>query len=241
MNERMESSQDQEIVGVPCLRHVTAKQLQAMDISNLSSSILHCEGAQITGVILVGWISSMRETEQLKSFVLDDGTGEVNCVLWSNTGPSRHFIEEVQPGSLLKVAGVLKALETKLSIQCTYAQKVEDGNYLCYHLLQCISEHRENKAAQAASQACGETSTFATSFIENRDPESEFSQIHRDVLKCYEKNQEDTGLSKKKAARMLAAKYSEHEVSAAIDFLVDGDRLVYSSSEELILSDSKYI
>lgn len=88
-------------------------------------------------VTFVGRVVDYNPGDLFSSFKVDDGTGVVDCKLWSTEGNPLPVAED----EYARVRGVVKQFQGTTTISATTVHKVTDPNELVFHNLQAIWSH----------------------------------------------------------------------------------------------------
>lgn len=196
-----------EYTGVKTLRCISAKQIASIDVEE-SSSINLVDNAEISNIIVCGYIKSVKKTSAGYIFTIDDTTSVLECAFWANGGYDEIISERIQENNLVKVIGSLKVFNHKKALNISSIVMI-DSNALIYHLTNCIYQHLfytnrldRTDAIQKPSSAGG------------------LGKIQKDILDVYRNNQDDNGLEMDVVISMLRGKYPEHEIRDVIDNLL---------------------
>lgn len=151
-----------EICSMDHLLHLVHVKILAADL--LSLTIQHTSppaflrfGRTVARAELVGIVVSRDRRDKFLSFVIDDGTGCVPCILWLNhqylnAGQSEFdptaemamkMSEEVRLGSLLRVRGKIATYRGAIQITVRDLVVEKDPNSEVLHWLQCVRLAKE--------------------------------------------------------------------------------------------------
>ncbi|KAL2613025.1 hypothetical protein R1flu_024717 [Riccia fluitans] len=114
------------------------------------------KGRPVKKVEMLGLVVSVDRRDSYVSFKLDDGTGCVPCILWTNHYKSSYFAhwrreelelqaaiaesgaKNVKLGCLLRVMGRLSGFRSQLQITVLSLHEEKDPNAEVFHWLQCM-------------------------------------------------------------------------------------------------------
>eukprot|EP00249_Psilotum_nudum_P020611 c27779_g1_i1 orf=41-523(+) len=117
-----------------------------------------CKGRPLLKAEMVGVVVSLDSKERFVRFALDDGSGVVPCILWTNHSTSRYFnkqklkrvqievqaelaleeANEVKLGRLLRVQGRITCFNQQRQLTVGSLQPEIDANAEVLHWLDCI-------------------------------------------------------------------------------------------------------
>ncbi|KAG9134851.1 hypothetical protein Leryth_001153 [Lithospermum erythrorhizon] len=123
---------------------LTVKQISEADQSNDDKSSFLINGTQVTNVKLVGMVynKSVRVTDV--SFLLDDGTGRVECTRWMNDSADTDEVEGFTDGMHVRVHGHLKLYQGKKQVVAFAIRPITDYNEIATHFIECAFMHSFN-------------------------------------------------------------------------------------------------
>ncbi|KAM0678209.1 Replication factor A protein 2 [Binucleata daphniae] len=213
------SSPKKEYTGTRSIRAFTIKQVKSLDIE---MKPLKKDDAEITHVVLVGWIKSTRMTQAGKSFTLDDNIAQIDCTFWPNTPFDEEQTKLIEEHNLIKICGSLRVFNNNIAVSTSFLVKI-DFNYVVYHFTNCIYQ-----------------SLFFTNKLkrEVNVKKENLMDIQTDILDVYKQNQSENGLHLDVVIRMLSSKYRENEVRDNVEILIESgniyvvDGLEYKSTIE---------
>lgn len=192
----------QEYSGVKTLRMLTAKQLAGLEVDE-SSSIHRIDGAEVTNVVVVGHVTTIKNNTAGTMFTLYDTTGFVDVAFWANGAYDEMVLARVAENALLKVTGSVRVFAGKKTVSSS-SISVVDTNYLVYHL----------------TAAAYQSAVLRRIVDAPAPPQSPASTINADVLQTYRNNQDDNGLELDLVISMLKSKYAAPDVRDAIESLL---------------------
>lgn len=203
----IQSSPKKEYTGIKTIRSLTIKQILSSEHEE-NSTVVYVDNKELTTLKVLGWVSNTKSTNNGKSFLLEDGTGNIECMMWCNKSYEEYLLSLVEDGLLVKVVGILKEYGNKKSIQISNIYLVKDFNEFTYHMSSVIQEHFINNKKEVKQS-------------------KEMKKIHNDLLECIRNNQdEESGLDLKIVIKCLQNEYNERMIKENLDFLVDNCYLI---------------
>lgn len=124
------------------LMPVSVKQL--LTATN-HDDVYRVDEVELNIVKLVGTISNAQEHSTNFTFLLNDGSGSIECKLWmekDSSGMSK--IASLRNGTLARVIGNIREYDNKIHVSVYDAHAVQDWNELTYHILDVIYTHCQN-------------------------------------------------------------------------------------------------
>ncbi|WUR03595.1 replication protein A 32 kDa subunit [Vairimorpha necatrix] len=199
------SSPKKEYTGIKTIRSLTIKQLQSAEHEE-GSTVMYVDNKELTTFRLIGWTCSVKTTNTGKVFILEDGTSEIECTMWSNKTYEEYLANLIEDGLFIKVTGTLKEYLGKKSVNVTSLYVIEDYNEMLYHMASSVKEHLMKKDVPVTN---------------------DLLKIQKDILECIRNNQDDdTGLPINIILKCLQNEYNERMIRENIDFLVDNCHLI---------------
>ncbi|KAL3680012.1 hypothetical protein R1sor_022968 [Riccia sorocarpa] len=120
------------------------------------AGVFRRNGRPVKKVEILGLVVSVNRRDSYVSFKVDDGTGCVPCILWTNHYKSSYFAhwrrdelelqagiaesgaKKVKLGCLLRVMGRLSGFRNQLQITVLSLHEENDPNAEVFHWLQCM-------------------------------------------------------------------------------------------------------
>ncbi|XP_035846143.1 replication protein A 32 kDa subunit B [Helianthus annuus] len=102
------------------------------------------DGVDVNNVKLVGMVLNKAEGVNDIRFVLDDGTGRIDCLKWVNEPVDIKEMEPVMKGVYVRVHGQLKGLQGKQHLMVFGIKPVTDFDEITHHFVECIYVHCYN-------------------------------------------------------------------------------------------------
>ncbi|CAN8260599.1 unnamed protein product [Cochlearia groenlandica] len=134
---------------VRTLLPLTLKQLNSS--SSNGESNFSIDGVDINNVAIVGRVSRMESRITQVDFVVDDGTGCVDCVRWCHERQETEEIEAVKLGMYVRLHGLVKSFQGKRSVNVFSIRPVTDFNEIVHHFAECIYVHMYNTKSRGVS------------------------------------------------------------------------------------------
>ncbi|ESQ49815.1 hypothetical protein EUTSA_v10021296mg [Eutrema salsugineum] len=134
---------------VRTLLPLTLKQLNS--VSTNGESNFSIDGVDINTVAIVGRVSRMENRITQVDFVVDDGTGCVECVRWCHERQETEEIEAIKLGMYVRLHGHLKSFQGKRSVNVFSIRPVTDFNEIVHHFAECIYVHMYNTKSRGGS------------------------------------------------------------------------------------------
>ncbi|VVA96268.1 unnamed protein product [Arabis nemorensis] len=127
---------------VRTLLPLTLKQLNS--VSTNGESNFSIDGVDINTVAIVGRVTRMENRITQVDFVVDDGTGWVDCVRWCHERQETEEMEAVKLGMYVRLHGHLKSFQGKRSLNVFSIRPVVDFNEIVHHFIECMYVHKYN-------------------------------------------------------------------------------------------------
>lgn len=226
---------------------LTVKQINEAFLSSDDKSNFLIDGVDVNNVKLVGMLFEKTERVTAVSFVLDDGTGRIDCHRWVNEAVDTREMEQLLNGMYVKVHGHLKGFQGKKQLMVYSVRPITDYNEVPNHFAECIYVHCYNtkqRKLQDAGQVPGHipnssVNTPSKGFQSN--PSNQFSvQYDMDGVKGIDKMvlnylqqpsciAREKGVHRNELAQQL--NLADQQISQAIDAL-ESEGLIYSTIDE---------
>ncbi|XP_062078674.1 replication protein A 32 kDa subunit A-like [Humulus lupulus] len=130
---------------VQALLPLTVKQISTAFVPGNEKSEFHVDGVDVNNVKLVGIVSNKAGRITDVTFVLDDGTGRIDCNKWFHEAVDTSEMEGISDGMYVCVHGRLKSFQGKRTLNVFSIRPVEDFNEVASHFIECIYVHLYNK------------------------------------------------------------------------------------------------
>lgn len=129
---------------VQTLIPLTVKQIsKALQSSDDKVNFL-IDGVDVNNVKMVGMLVNKAERVTDVSFVLDDGTGRIDCNRWVNEPVDTKEMEAILEGMYVRVHGQLKGFQGKKQLVVFGIKPVIDFDEITHHFVECIYVHSYN-------------------------------------------------------------------------------------------------
>jgi replication factor A2 len=123
---------------------LTVKQInQAFQATDDKSNFI-IDGVDVNNVTLVGMLFNKAERVTDVSFVIDDGTGRIDCNRWVNEAVDTKEMEAILDGMYVRVHGHLKGFQGKKQLTVFSIRPLTDYNEMPYHFVECMYVHNYN-------------------------------------------------------------------------------------------------
>ncbi|ESR66604.1 hypothetical protein CICLE_v10009206mg [Citrus x clementina] len=99
---------------VRTLLPMTVKQLSELSSNDESSASI--DGADVNTITVVGIVCDMQDKEPQFIFLIDDGTGRIECSRWAHEQMEFNEVNQISKGMYVRVYGHLKAFQDKRSL-----------------------------------------------------------------------------------------------------------------------------
>ncbi|XP_010525055.1 PREDICTED: replication protein A 32 kDa subunit B [Tarenaya hassleriana] len=168
---------------VRTLLPLTLKQLNS--ISTNGESNFFIDGVEINTVAIVGRVCSMENRITQVDFVIDDGTGRVECVRWVHERQDTDEIEAVSLGMYVRVHGHLKSFQGKRSLNIFSIRPVTDFNEVVHHFIECMYVHMYNSKLRGGNTPKSQmpySTTPSSAKGYQAGPSNQFAGQHNDAM-----------------------------------------------------------
>ena len=220
---------------------VTIGTIHKAEQDTNDDTVFRHEGLEFSQIRTIGCIVEMREQSTNILYIIEDGTGRIECKVWletdqeETTGDGRSKCVE---GTYVRVVGTVKVFNGKRNVSAFNVRPIHDFNEITHHGLETIHVHLKAKggaAAPGAGASVGGVAPPSKTFeggasVGGGGAES----IQSDVLKVFTQHSsmDNKGLDIKRAIEMLLPKgYNAADIRKAIGFLTDEGHL-YSTVDE---------
>ncbi|KAJ6923483.1 replication protein A 32 kDa subunit B-like [Populus alba x Populus x berolinensis] len=125
-----------------CLFPLTVKQINNLTSNDESNLII--DGAEVNNVTIVGRVSHKEDKASEYSFLVDDGTGQIECTQWVQESLDTEQMGEILVGMYVRVHGHLRGLQGRRFLNVFSIRPVTDFNEVPNHFIECIYVHFYN-------------------------------------------------------------------------------------------------
>lgn len=127
---------------------LTIKQINHALQSSDDRTGLTIDGVGVYTVTLVGRVCNKSGQITEFKFVLDDGTGTIECTKWLHEPADAMAVESIMNGMYVRLYGQLKGFHGKQTLSIFSLRPVTDFNEIASHFLECIYVHLYNSKLQ---------------------------------------------------------------------------------------------
>nr|GEX75238.1 replication protein A 32 kDa subunit B [Tanacetum cinerariifolium] len=135
------------------------------------------DGVDVNNVKLVGMVLNRAERVTDVSFVLDDGTGRIDCNRWVNDPVDTKEMDAIREGMYVRVHGQLKGFQGKKQLVVFGIKAVDDFDEITHHFVECIYVHSYNTKLMKAGG--GNQAHMPTSTTYQTAPTNQFNGQHQ--------------------------------------------------------------
>ncbi|XP_065850079.1 replication protein A 32 kDa subunit B [Euphorbia lathyris] len=132
-----------------CLLPLTVKQIQELPSNDESNFII--DGVEVTNVTIVGRICQKEDKASEYTFVINDGTGQVECTRWVQERIDIDEVEGIIVGKYVRVVGHLRGLQGRRFLNAFSIRPVTDFNEITSHFIECMYVRFYNSKIRGAS------------------------------------------------------------------------------------------
>ncbi|WCJ42196.1 Replication protein A 32 kDa subunit A [Euphorbia peplus] len=132
-----------------CLLPLTVKQILELQSNDESNFVV--DGVEVTNVTIVGRICQKEDKASEYTFVINDGTGQVECTRWVQERIDIDEVEGIVVGKYVRVVGHLRGLQGRRFLNAFSIRPVTDFNEITSHFLECIYVRFYNTKIRGAS------------------------------------------------------------------------------------------
>ncbi|RDX90386.1 Replication protein A 32 kDa subunit B, partial [Mucuna pruriens] len=123
---------------------LTVKQINDAFQSSDDKTNLIVDGVDVNNVTLVGRVCNKAGRITDITFVLDDGTGRIDCNKWLQEAADTNEAEGILDGMYVRLHGHLKGFQGKRTLNVFSFRPVTDFNEIASHFIDCIYVHLYN-------------------------------------------------------------------------------------------------
>lgn len=224
---------------------LTVKQISKALLSNDDKVNFLIDGVDVNNVKLVGMIFNKAERVTDVSFVLDDGTGRIDCNRWVHDPVDTKEMEAMVDGMYIRVHGQLKGFQGKKQLVVFGIKPVTDFDEITHHFVECIYVHSYNTKLTKLQPSSSNQAHMPSSAVNTQSyqtaPSNQFTgQYVADGLKGIDKMVLDylqlpgslareSGVHQEELVKQLGIPLEK--IVLALNGLVD-EGLVYSSIDD---------
>ncbi|XP_031265812.1 replication protein A 32 kDa subunit B [Pistacia vera] len=126
---------------------LTVKQLN--EISSNDESTTTIDGVDVSTVTIVGKVCDIQDKEPQFTFLIDDGTGQIECSRWAHERLEFNEVNQISQGMYVRVYGHLRSFQNKRTLNAYSMRPVSDYNEITSHFIECIYVHIYNTNLRA--------------------------------------------------------------------------------------------
>ncbi|CAI8611164.1 unnamed protein product [Vicia faba] len=130
---------------------LTIKQINDAYQASDDKTNLTIDGVEVGTISLLGRVCSKAGQITDVKFVLDDGTGMIECTKWLQEPADSIQVESILNGMYVRVYGHLKGFQGKKNLNVFSFRPVTDFNEIAHHFIDCIYVHLYNSKFRASN------------------------------------------------------------------------------------------
>ncbi|GAA5900533.1 Rfa2p [Sporobolomyces salmoneus] len=132
--------------GSSALRPVTIHQVISAQQAFGDAEFM-IDGSEVKDVTLVACIRSVNITTTQATFLIEDGTGQIDCRMWIENGAGEEGEQDSRLSSLennryVRILGSIKTFSEKRHISAQRVRPITDMNEISFHLIECAYVHK---------------------------------------------------------------------------------------------------
>ncbi|GAA5941792.1 Rfa2p [Sporobolomyces koalae] len=131
--------------GSMALRPVTIHQVLSASQAFGDAEFM-IDGAECKDVSLVACIRSVNQTTTQATFLVEDGTGQIDCRMWiESSDPDVDMdprLAALENNRYVRIIGSIKTFAEKRHINAQRVRAIEDFNEINFHLIECAYVHK---------------------------------------------------------------------------------------------------
>ncbi|EFI28370.1 hypothetical protein CC1G_13904 [Coprinopsis cinerea okayama7 len=221
--------------------------LRPMTIAQLNKATqLHPEAEwrlddiEVGQVTIVGQILSIQQQATNSVYAIVDGTGTIEARQWLNTDTDGSIQQGLKENIYVRVAGNLKAFNSRRYINTTHIRPITDPHELYFHILESmtVTLSFERGVPAAPGSAKGKDVVMADASVYNvgstatSDQFSHLPVLQRQIVRFLQENStSDEGVHVSAIARAVGSGNDAQKISDALDKLMDAGH-VYTTLDE---------
>ncbi|XP_058755408.1 replication protein A 32 kDa subunit B [Vicia villosa] len=130
---------------------LTIKQINDAYQASDDKTNLTIDGVDVGTISLLGRVCNKAGQITDVKFVLDDGTGMIECTKWLQEPADSIQVESILNGMYVRVYGHLKGFQGKKNLNVFSFRPVTDFNEITHHFIDCIYVHLYNSKLRASN------------------------------------------------------------------------------------------
>ncbi|KAI9085144.1 hypothetical protein K1719_032855 [Acacia pycnantha] len=123
---------------------LTVKQINDAFLLSDDKSNMIIDGVDVNNVTLVGRVCNKAGRITDVTFILDDGTGRIECSKWLQEDVDTNEAEGIRDGMYVRLHGHLKGFQGKRTLNVFSFRPLNDFNEIASHFIDCIYVHLYN-------------------------------------------------------------------------------------------------
>ncbi|KAJ4707680.1 Replication A 32 kDa subunit [Melia azedarach] len=127
---------------------VTVKMISEASHSGDDKSNFMINGLEVNNVTLVGLVFEKEERASDVNFILDDGTGRMQCKRWASEVFDTKEMEAIKDGMYVRLVGHLKSFQGKKQLIAFSVRPLKNFDEVTCHYIECIAFHLRNSDSQ---------------------------------------------------------------------------------------------
>ncbi|KAH9805916.1 Replication protein A 32 kDa subunit B [Citrus sinensis] len=165
---------------VRTLLPMTVKQLSELSSNDESSASI--DGADVNTITVVGIVCDMQDKEPQFIFLIDDGTGRIECSRWAHEQMEFNEVNQISKGMYVRVYGHLKAFQDKRSLNAYSLRPIIDFNEITSHFVECIYVQLYNTRLRYSFDEGKSIDQMVLNFLRRPEFLANNNGVHRNVI-----------------------------------------------------------
>ncbi|ESR66601.1 Replication protein A 32 kDa subunit B [Citrus sinensis] len=165
---------------VRTLLPMTVKQLSELSSNDESSASI--DGADVNTITVVGIVCDMQDKEPQFIFLIDDGTGRIECSRWAHEQMEFNEVNQISKGMYVRVYGHLKAFQDKRSLNAYSLRPIIDFNEITSHFVECIYVQLYNTRLRYSFDEGKSIDQMVLDFLRRPEFLANNNGVHRNVI-----------------------------------------------------------
>jgi len=196
---------------------------------------LKVEGIEVGTLVVCGEIKSVDDAETKTTFHVDDGSGQVECVLWKDESGNKDKDPDsvITQGTNVRVIGSVRSQQDKRYIMVFRVTSVMSEEELDAHKIEI--EHSKlliKRMNDKENAAIGGNFGLSNSMVGSAPSGNSFGNAKQDsVYRMVAACEREEGIGRDELLSALKSKMSKTELDEALEFL-SNEGHVYSTTDE---------
>ncbi|XP_002531027.2 replication protein A 32 kDa subunit B isoform X2 [Ricinus communis] len=132
-----------------CLLPLTVKNICELPSNDESNFVI--DGVEVSNVTIVGRVCQKEDKASEYTFLIDDGTGQIECTRWVQERIDTDEVEAISVGRYVRVHGHLRGLQGRRFLNVFSIRPITDFNEITSHFIECIYVHFYNTKIRGAT------------------------------------------------------------------------------------------